>query len=137
MTEGQNDDPRKLRAMLTRVTKLAETHAVASVVVGLSADEGDAYFPDFVCFLQSALRVEDGIFRMTRERAVLHIADADRPQAQEILRRLQEDFWSQYPTMEPSAFGIRFFDVKPGCDKVHLKEVLNAIFSTSPSAMIH
>ncbi len=123
--------------MLTRVTKLAETHAVPSVVVGLSAEEGDAYFPDFVCFLQSALRVEDGIFRMTRERAVLHIADADRSQAQEILRRLQEDFWNQYPTVKPPAFEIRFFDVNPGCDKVRVKEVLNAIFSTGPSARIH
>jgi len=75
MTRDQNDDPRKLSAMIARVSELAETHAVSSVVVGVAAEEGDLLFPDYLAYLESALRVEDQIFRMTRERAVLYLAD--------------------------------------------------------------
>ena len=42
---------------------LAREHAVPSVVLGLAAREGDLSFPEFVAFLQSALRVEDAIRR--------------------------------------------------------------------------
>ena len=45
MTREQNDDPRKLSAMIARVSELADTHSVSSVVVGVAADEGNLLFP--------------------------------------------------------------------------------------------
>ena len=78
------DDPRRLRGLLDRARDLAREHAVSSVVVGLAGVEGDLVFPDFVSYLQSALRVEDAIIRLTRERAVVYLADLDLMSAQEV-----------------------------------------------------
>ena len=66
MTGDRNDDPRKLTRMIARVSDLAESHSVSSVVVGIAAPEGDLLFPEYLNYLESALRVEDQIFRMTR-----------------------------------------------------------------------
>ena len=123
-----NDDPRRLRGLLDRACDLAEAHAVSSVMVGLSAREGDLAFPDFIVFLQSALRVEDAIFRMTRERSVLHLADVDRQQAQEVLDRLLTDFCNEFPSLSAPSFDMRFFDVKPGVEKPRVKDMLTEIF---------
>ena len=87
-----NDDPRTLRTLVARVSGLAEKHAVHSVMVGLAAPEGDLLFPEFVEYLKSALRMEDGIFRMTRERAVIHLADVDVATATGVIERLMADF---------------------------------------------
>jgi len=129
MTGSVNDDPRKLRGLLERASDLAREHAVSSVMLGLAAGEGDLAFPDFVEFLQSALRVEDAIFRMTRERAVIHLADLDRTQAQEVLDRLAADFCNEYPSLSTPAFEVRFFDVKPGAEKPRVKDMLTEIFA--------
>ena len=124
-----NDDPRKLRDLLDRACDLATEHSVPSVLLGLAGAEGDLQFPDFVVFLQSALRVEDAIFRMTRERAVVHLADIERGAAQEILDRLLADFCEEFPSAQAPAFETRFYEVKPGASDLRLKDVLTAIFS--------
>ncbi|MEO1914580.1 MAG: hypothetical protein ABGW98_12075, partial [Myxococcales bacterium] len=77
MSNSTVDDPRKLSSLIARVAELAQSHNISSVVVGMSSETGDRLFPEFVEFLRSALRVEDGIYRMTRERAVIHLADVD------------------------------------------------------------
>lgn len=97
-------------------------------MVGLTAREGDLAFPDFVVYLQSALRVEDAIFRMTRERSVVHLADVDRLQAQEILDRLLGEFCSEFPSLSAPTIDLRFFDVKPGAEKPRVKDMLTEIF---------
>jgi GGDEF domain-containing protein len=130
MAENMNDDPRRLRILLTRALDLARSHNLPSVVMGLAAAEGDLIFPEFVDFLQSALRVEDGIFRMTRERIVVYLADIDRTQAQEVLDRLIADFCEEYPAVECPAFEARFFEVKPGSSSLRVRDVLTEIFSS-------
>lgn len=124
-----NDDPRKLSALIARVSDLASEHGVASVVAGLAAEEGDLVFPEYVHFLQSALRVEDGIFRMTRERAVVHLADVDPKRAEEVLERLAGDFCDEFPAMRRPTFQLRLLEVKPDAGEVRVKDVLTRIFS--------
>jgi len=58
--------------VLARTQSLATLHDVPSVVVGFAASEGNLLFPEFLAFLESELRVEDQIFRLTsRARAAL------------------------------------------------------------------
>ena len=129
MTGQMNDDPRKLRTLLSRADQLAREHAVSSVVVGLAAAEGDRSFPEFVDYLRSTLRVEDGIFRMTRERAVLYLADVDRGKASEVLDRLMESFQAEFSSASAPSVEIRFFEVKPGGGLPSVKDVLTTIFA--------
>lgn len=129
MTSQSNDDPRKLSALISRVSDLAESHSVGSVVVGLAANDGDRIFPDYVSFLQSALRVEDGIFRMTRERAVLHLADCDVAQANRILDRLMGDFADEFPSLSEPQFDRRVVEVIPGSERLRVKDILTEIFA--------
>ena len=58
---SQYDDPRKLRELLDKAASLASDHALTSVVVGLGGREGDLMFPELVDFVESALRVDDGV----------------------------------------------------------------------------
>jgi len=129
MSGETNDDPRKLSAMIARIADLSVAHSVTSVVVGLVAEEGDLIFSDYVCFLQGSLRVEDGIFRMTRERVVLHLADVDRDRAVEVLERLMADFCDEFPSQERPAFQMRMYEVQPGRAELRVKDVLTEIFS--------
>ena len=89
---SKNDDPRKLRELLGKAALLASDHSLSSVVVGIAAAEGELVFPDVVDFVESALRVDDAIFRMTRDRAVLFLADVSRSNAEAIVDRLLADF---------------------------------------------
>jgi GGDEF domain-containing protein len=129
MAGAMNDDPRRLRGLLERACALAREHAVPSVMLGLSARQGDRSFPEFVDFLQSALRVEDAIFRMTRERAVVHLADLDPDRAREVFDRLVSDFSDEFPSMNAPEFDARFYEVKPGASDIRLKDVLTEIFA--------
>jgi hypothetical protein len=129
MAGSITDDPRKLSAMITRVSDLAVEHSVPSVVVGMTAAEGDRIFPDYVHYLQSALRVEDGIFHMTRERVVVHIADSDTNVAKEILERLMAAFCDEFPSMDRPNIKQRMFEVTPGAGEIRVKDVLTQIFS--------
>jgi hypothetical protein len=123
-----SEDPRRLRDLLSRSCELAERHTVTSVVVGLSAREGDLLVPEVIDFVESALRVEDAIFRMTRERAVLFLTDVDRDQAQGILTRVLADFRDRFPATNGPEFELGFFEVRPDTRGVGLKEVLPALF---------
>ena len=57
MAGNTTDDPRKLSAMITRVSDLAVEHSGPSVVVGMAAAEGDRIFPEYIDYLQSARSV--------------------------------------------------------------------------------
>lgn len=123
-----NDDPRKLTAMIARAGDLAESHEVTSVMIGLAAEPGDSRFPEYVEFLKGSLRVEDAIFRMTRERVVVHLADCSTEQANKILARLESQFTSEFPSLSKLDFTMHGFEVKPGTDRPRVKDVLTQIF---------
>jgi hypothetical protein len=129
MTGSLNDDPRKLSALIERVCDLALAHSVPSVIAGLAAKEGDLVFPEYVNFLQAALRVEDGIFRMTRERAVVHLADVDAATASAVLERLTTDFCDEFPSMSRPDYELRLYEVEPSTGRVRVKDVLTEIFA--------
>ena len=128
MTNDLYDDPRKLSALIARVSNLASQHAVSSAIVGMAAEEGDLAFPDYIEYLRSALRVEDGIFRMTRERAVVHLADVSAEQAHLVLERLASEFADQFPSQTPPRFDLRIDQADPGQDEVKVRDVLTEIF---------
>ncbi len=128
MTRDMNDDPRKLTQMIERVSELAESHSVRSVVVGVAAEEGDLLFPDYLAYLESALRVEDQIFRMTRERAVLYLSDVDATRAAEVLVRIFGEFCEEFPTADAPEFEQRMLEVTPGIGPLSVKNVLTSVF---------
>jgi len=132
LNEPQNDDPRKLRALLDKVVNLAGDHHLTSVLVGMSGPDGDLVFPEVVDFVGSALRIDDAIFRMTRNRVVLFLADADRERAEEIMVRVIDAFTEQYATAERPAVGISYFEVAPGKQDVTLKAILPRLFAPAP-----
>ena len=133
MSSG-NDDPRKLRSILARAVDLASEHRVPSTLAGLAVEEGELGFPDFVDFLESALRVEDGIFRMTRERIVVHLADCDEARGREILERLIHDFADEFPSSQVPKIAIQLYGVAAGTDEISVKQVLTEVF---PPRMLH
>jgi hypothetical protein len=124
------DDPRLLRELVGRARHLASEHAVPSVVVGFTADEGNLLFPDFVAFVESQLRVEDSIFRMTRERVLLFIADVRRDRAASIVERLVEQFSAEFTTTRMPDIAIRYFEVQPGTQELAVRDVLPAVFAS-------
>lgn len=134
LDRSQNDDPRKLRELLDRVLNLAGDHQLKSVVVGMSGLEGDRMFPEVVDFVGSALRVDDSIFRMTRNRAVFFLADSDGPRAAEIMVRVLSGFNQRFPTLAEAAVSLSYFEVAPGMKDVTLKEVLPALFAPPPDS---
>jgi hypothetical protein len=130
LNEPRNDDPRKLRALLDKVVNLADDHSLTSVVVGMSGAEGDLIFPEVVDFVGSALRMDDAIFRMTRDRAVLFLADADRARAREIVERVMDAFAEQFATAATPDVGISYFEVAPGKQDLTLKHILPLLFAS-------
>ena len=132
--DGRNHDPRRLRELLSRAESLASQHALSSVVVGMAGPEGDLIFPSVVDYLESALRVDDAIFRMTRERAVLVLADVDRARAEEIVERLLSGFGEQYAQAGAPQIHLGYFEVTPQHKHVTIKEVLLLVFSAAPIA---
>jgi len=123
-----NDDPRRLRELLERCCDLANQHVLPSVVVGVAGQEGELLFPELIDYIESALRVEDAVFRMTRERAVLFVADVDRVRALEIVERLLSDFHERFPSARAPVVSLGFFEVAPGAERPALKDVLPAVF---------
>ena len=130
MTRERHDDPRKLAAMIARVSDLAANHAVCSVVVGVAAEEGDLFFPDYIDYLISALRVEDQIFRMTRERVLLYLSDVDATCAAEVLVRIYSEFCQEFPAAEHPEFEQRMLEVQPGVGPLSVKDVLTSVFGS-------
>ena len=129
LMESRFDDPRKLRDMLGKAADMASSHELNSVVVGLAGREGDLLFPEVVDFVESALRMDDSIFRMTRERAVLMLADVDRGRASEILERLLNGFRERFSAaVDPEIF-LAYFEVTPETHDVSVKRVLPMLFA--------
>ena len=69
-------DPRHLRALFERASLLSRQHGLPSVFVGVAGVEGDLLVRDFLDFVEAELRVEDVVFRLLRERAVLWLAQS-------------------------------------------------------------
>ncbi len=134
LTGSQNDDPRKLRQLLDRVLDLAGDHQLGSVVIGMAGREGDLEFPEVVNFVESALRVEDSIFRMTRNRAVFFLADTDQVRAAEILGRVLGGYGQCFASVKPPGVSLSYFEVEPGNTDLTLKEVLPALFAPPPES---
>ena len=129
-----NDDPRRLRELLGKVSDLAGEHALTSVVVGMAGAEGDLVFPEIVEFVVSALRVDDSIVRMTRERSVLFLTDVDQGGAEEIMDRLLHDFSERFPAALEPPVSLHYFEVTPATRNASLKDVLLALFVAAPTA---
>ena len=128
---SQSDDPRKLRELLGKAASLASDHSVNSVVVGIAGREGDLLFPEVIDFVESALRVDDSVFRMTRERVVLLLADIDRGGAAEIVERLVNGFRERFSAATDPEIRLGYFEVTPDVEDVTAKRVLPVLF-TSP-----
>jgi hypothetical protein len=132
--QTRNDDPRKLRELLAKALDLAGDHQLASVVVGMSGFEDDLLFPEVVDFMASALRADDSIFRMTRNRAIFFIADSDPTRAADIMDRVLEGFVERFAPAEPPALSLSYFEVTPSMKGVTLKEILPALFTPEPGS---
>jgi hypothetical protein len=127
-------DPRRLRELLERADLLARQHGLRSVVVGLAGFEGDTLFPEIVDYVESALRVDDSVFRLTRERVVLLLTDVDVEKANEIMHRLLGEFRENFPSASEPTVGLGYFLVAPGVLDVSVKSVLPSLFATPPKA---
>jgi len=127
------DDPRRLREILDRALELAKRHSLTSVLVGLAGDEGDPVFPDLVAYVVSGLRVDDSVFRMTRERAVLLLADVGTAQAEAIVTRLTEEFAERFPAVKDVHCEVHCFEVAPDSLELTLKQVLPLLFPGPPA----
>lgn len=133
---GKNDDPRKLRDLLGRAASLASEHALESVVVGVAASEDDLVFPEVVDFVESALRVDDAVFRMTRDRAVIFLADVSRKNAESIVDRLLADFRSHTCVNQLPGLTLGFYEVPRGTRALSVKDVLPELFR-EPGSTTH
>jgi hypothetical protein len=129
------DDPLRLREMLGRATGLACDHRLPSVVVGMAGREGDLLFPEIVDFVASALRVDDTILRLTRERVVVMLADVDRAAAEQIVQRILVDFSERFATFDEPRLRIGYFEVRPGTPHLTVKQVLPAVFCAEQAAV--
>ncbi len=121
-------DPRRLRGMMDRASDLARTHQVTSVFVGIAGREGDLLAPEFIDFVESALRMEDVLFRLLRERAVVLLTDVDRGTAEGIFERLREDFVARFAPASEFEMDLGFYQVNGHGGYATAKVVLPVIF---------
>ena len=124
-----SDDPRRLRELMARAEGLAREHGLCSVLVGLAAHEGDREFPEIVEFLESALRVDDQLFRLTRERVVLLLTDVAEEDAHAIVERLLGEYRDRYPALSKPRVGMGAFEVGPDTEEATIKRVLPRLFA--------
>ncbi len=122
-------DPRHLRGLFDRATDLAQNHEVTSVFVGIAGDEADLLAPEFIDYVESALRVEDSVFRLLRGRAVLLLTDVDQNRAAEILERVRLDFANQFAPRDGFEVELGYHQVDPGPKVALAKDILPAIFA--------
>jgi len=120
-------DPRHLRALFERAAQLSRDHRLPSVFVGVAGPEGDLLVRDFLDFVEAELRVEDVVFRLLRERAVLWLADLDLAGASGVLARLHGDFAARFPTTVGLRLELGFHRVEPGSVPT-AKDVLPYLF---------
>jgi len=129
LNASRYDDPRKLRDLVQKASDLANAYDLKSVMVGMTGAEGDLVFPEIVDYVVSALRIDDGIFRMTRERAVFFLADADRARAEEIMERLLHGFQERFTSAQEQRVSLAYFEVTPGMNGLSVRDVLPSLFS--------
>jgi hypothetical protein len=120
-------DPRHLRALFERASLLSRKHRLPSVFVGVAGPEGDLLVRDFLDFVEAELRVEDIVYRLLRERAVLWLADVDLAGANGVMGRLHDDFASRFPTTLGLRLERGFHRVEPGSVPT-AKDVLPLLF---------
>jgi len=135
--ESRVDDPRRLRDLINKATRLAHVYDVTSVMVGMSGVEGDLLFPEMVEYVTSALRIDDSIFRLTRERVVFFLADADRLRGEEIMQRLLVGFREHFTPSQEQRVSFGYFEVTPGMEDVTVRDVLPALFKSAPAPVAH
>jgi len=128
-TSPDRSDPRFLRAMIERAADLLHEHRIPTVFVGIAGREGDLLAPEFIDYVESALRVEDGVFRILRERAVLMLADVDREEARRIMERLRDDFGARFGPRKPPRIDLGFVAVDASNPASSAKEILPALFA--------
>lgn len=133
----ENDDPRKLREMIQKAASLAANYELTSVMVGASGVEGDRLFSEMVDYIGSALRVDDVICRLTRERAVFLLADADRERAVEIIERLMNGFRSHFTPARDPHVDLAFFEVTPARSDITVRDVLPSLFDPATRGVTH
>jgi hypothetical protein len=121
------DDPRQLRLLFERAAYLSRVHKLPSVFVGVAGAEGDLLARDFLDFVEAELRVEDAIFRMLRERAVLLLSDVDVKAARSVLERIAAEFSARYAPRTELPFAYGYFSVMPGQTPT-VKDVLPVLF---------
>jgi GGDEF domain-containing protein len=129
-----HDDPRKLRDMLQKASKLAAHYDLTSVMIGASGEAGDRLFSEMVDYIGSALRVDDAICRLTRERAVFLLADADQDRAAAILERLMNGFRANFTPARDPHVDLTFFEVTPDKADLTVRDVLPSLFDAAPVA---
>lgn len=127
-----HDDPRKLREMLQKASSLAAHYDLTSVMIGASGEAGDRLFSEMVDYIGSALRVDDAICRLTRERAVFLLADADQDRAAEILERLMNGFRANFTPVRDPQVDLAFFEVTPDTSDLTVRDVLPSLFDAAP-----
>ena len=132
LSRSQNDDPRRLREILHKATTLASEFELTSVMVGVSGTEGDRLFPEMVDYVGSALRVDDAIVRLTRDRAIFLLADTNRSQAEEIIERLLIGFRETFTPAHEPRVGLAYFEVGPGVATLSVRDVLPSLFESAP-----
>lgn len=128
---SSSEDPRRLREMMARAEGLAREHGLRSVVVGLAGRDGDREFPEIVDYIESALRVDDQLFRLTRERVVLLLTDVDLDQAGRIVDRLLAEYRQRYPSLSEPVVGVGRHEVGPDRSDASIKQVLPRLFDPS------
>lgn len=132
MAAQDRGDPRHLRTLFERASQLSREHRLPSVFVGVAGPEGDLLVRDFLDFVEAELRVEDTVFRLLRERAVLWLADVDLVAAKNVLGRLHDDFAARFPTTIGLRIEIGFHRVEPG-EVPTAKDVLPLLFGAERS----
>ena len=125
-------DPRHLRVLFERASQLSREHRLPSVFVGVAGPEGDLLVRDFLDFVEAELRVEDVVFRLLRERAVLWLADLDLAGANGVLTRLHDDFAARFPTTVGLRVEFGLHRVEPGSVPT-AKDVLPLLFGPERS----
>jgi hypothetical protein len=128
------DDPRKLREIVQKAASLANDYELTSVMVGVSGAEGDRLFPEMVDYVGSALRMDDAIVRLTRDRAVLLLADADRQRAEVIIERLLNGFRETFTPARDQYVALNYFEVTPEKANLTVRDVLPSLFEGAPVA---
>jgi GGDEF domain-containing protein len=85
-----------------------------------------------VDFIESALRVDDSVFRMTRERVVLLLTDLDEAGARRVVGRILDDFREHFPAPADPSVALGFLQVSVESGALTARDVLPRLFAAPP-----